>query len=796
MRHSNPFSHTTIPAILLSSALLSALPGAALAQTALVRGASNASARPAAPAAALRDLPPHNTLLTRWAKKLDKNKPLPEYPRPQMVRNNWQSLNGQWDYSVSEKTSLSAPTEFSGQITVPFPLEATLSGVGKTVSPDQKLWYRRTFSVPQTWEGQRVLLHFGAVNYESEVMVNGVVVARHRGGFDGFDADITKAIKPGKNTPQEITVGVLNPLTQNQVRGKQTEKPGGIFYTPATGIWQSVWLEPVPDTAYLSGLKITPDLDKNGLATIQVGAITTTSLRDEPAPAYRIVASASDAKGKKMTLEMHEGGGETGGPATYKIPAPHLWTPESPYLYKLRVALVGPDNKEVDHVDSYFAVRKIALDKDPKGVTRIFLNNKPYFQAGVLDQGYWPDGIYTAPTDEALKFDIEAAKNLGFNMIRKHAKVEPERWYYWADKLGVLVWQDMPQAFNGPNPDATVKAQFKTELDHLVSGFYNHPSIVFWTLFNEGWGQHDTETLTPYLQKLDPSRLVNSASGWTDKNVGDVHDMHKYPAPGSPEPEDTRAAVLGEYGGLGLSVPEHRWENTAWGYQGLYTNGLQLTRRYARFGKDIVDLQKSPGLSAMVYTQLTDVETESNGLLTYDRALYKPDVKIVAAANRGVFLPVPPDPNPPLVPTSQEDPQKWSYTTDAQAGTEWTSPAFDDSSWKTGDGGFGHDVGNVNTQWNTPDLWIRRSFTLDGAIPKNLAFDVFHDEDIEIYINGVLAATASGYTNGYVVLPMNEAGRAAIKPGKNTLAVHCHQTIGGQFVDVGIVDADKVEKVK
>ena len=775
-----------------AAALAALLPGAVFAQTADTSGAAQTA--PAAPAAsALLELPAHNSLLTRWAKDVDKNKPLPDYPRPQMVRSDWQSLNGQWDYAVSDKAAPVAPEAFAGQMTVPFPLESALSGVQKTIGPNSKLWYRRTFVVPEKWEGQRVLLHFGAVNYECEVRVNGVAVARHRGGYDGFDADITKTLKPGKNAAQEVTVSVINPLTQNQVRGKQTNKPGGIFYTPATGIWQTVWLEPVPDAAYLSRLKITPDLDKSGLATVQVGATTTLAKTDEPAAAYRIVALATDEKGKKLALKMHDGP-HPDGPAAYEIPNPHLWTPETPYLYKLRVALVGPDNKEVDHVESYFALRKISLGKDDKGVTRIFLNNAPYFQAGVLDQGYWPDGIYTAPTDDALKFDIEAAKNLGFNMIRKHAKVEPERWYYYADKLGVLVWQDMPQAFNGETPDPTVQMQFNTELVNLVNGFYNHPSIVFWTLFNEGWGQHNTVDLTAYLQNLDPSRLVNSASGWTDKNVGDVHDIHKYPAPGSPDPEDARAAVLGEYGGLGLSVPEHRWENTAWGYQGLFTDGLQLTRRYAKYGKSVVDLRKSPGLSAMVYTQLTDVETESNGLLTYDRALYKPDVKIVAAANKGVFLPIPPDPNPPVLATSQDEPLKWSYTTDAPDGLSWTTPSFDAASWKTGDAGFGHDAGGVNTNWNTPDIWIRREFSVGDSLPKNLAFTSFHDEDVEIYINGVLAATASGYTTGYVTLPMNAEGRAALKSGRNVIAVHCHQTAGGQFIDVGIINADTDKK--
>ncbi|MDQ2687203.1 MAG: glycoside hydrolase family 2, partial [Armatimonadota bacterium] len=429
------------------------------------------------------------------------------------------------------------------------------------------------------------------------------------------------------------------------------------------------------------------------------------------------------------------------------------------------------------------------LGQDEKGRTRILLNNKFVFQVGALDQGYWPDGIYTAPTDAALKYDIEIAKTLGFNLLRKHAKVEPQRWYYWCDRLGMLVWQDMPQAFGDLNDDA--KAQWMTEWKREIATHSNHPSIIVWTTFNEGWGENtfDVPGVVALTKQLDPTRLVNNASGWTDKGVGDFHDTHAYPGPWSEKPEPTRAAVNGEFGGVTMRVPGHIWTTgEVMGYGATLQEGRLVTKRYQQLLKTGYDLMESQGTSALVYTQLTDVEQEINGLLTYDRAVIKPDIAIIAAANKGQFLPLPPSPHPDLVPTSEEDAQTWRYTTDKPSDS-WMQTSFDDTAWKSGPAPFGHDMGGVNTQWTGADIWIRREVTLPETIPADLVILVKHDEDAEIYVNGVLAGSVTGYAGEYVSVPMNAAGRAALKPGKNVLAAHCHNTVGGQGIDVGIAQA-------
>jgi len=713
------------------------------------------------------------SLLTRWAKDVTPQNALPEYPRPQLVRSQWQSLNGLWDYALASKDSTEAPGSFSDKILVPFPYEASLSGVGKASPANERLWYHRTFSVPAAWQGQRILLHFGAVNWDSNVLVNGKSMGKHQGGYDGFTYDITDALKAGEN---DLAVGAWNPVRADnpdaQVLGKQRLRPGGIFYTAATGIWQSVWIEPVPK-AHIDDLKITPKLgDKSleltvhadGNATVQVVALD----------GGKTVASAEGKANSTLSLPIND---------------PHVWTPDDPHLYDLKVTLLE-DGKAADSVTSYFAMRSVSLGKDDKGRNRIFLNGKFLFQAGVLDQGYWPDGIYTAPTDEALRYDIEIIKKLGFNLSRKHAKVEPDRWYYWADKLGLLVWQDMPQMFGQGKEDILsdeAKKQFDLEWHREIAGFYNHPSIIVWTTFNEGWGQHDTDRVVAYTKELDPTRLVNNASGWTDKNVGDIHDTHAYPAPKCEEPSETRASVCGEFGGLGMSVDGHMWSKNAWGYQGVYSKAYSLTRKYQELVKMAYGFVESRGMSAFVYTQITDVEVESNGLLTYDRAVIKPDIAIVSAANQGKFLPLPPNPNPDLVPTAQDEEIVWRYTTDKPA-DNWIETSFDDSSWKKGAALFGNQVNGIRTPWKTSDIWIRREFTLPASIPEKLAILIQHDDDAEIYLNGVLAGSAPGHIGDYKQIPMNSEGRKALKSGTNTIAVHCHQTTGGQSIDVGIVE--------
>ena len=556
------------------------------------------------PAALAEDWQPAaGPLKTRWAKDVSPTNALPEYPRPQMVRKDWLNLNGLWDIKLGDGTE--------SKILVPFAIQSALSGVMKHAD---RVTYRRSFEIPKGWSGQKVLLHFGAVDWESTVFVNGKKIGVHRGGYDAFSFDITDALK-GEGA-QEITVDVFDPTDLGgQPRGKQKLKPGSIMYTATTGIWQTVWLEPVAP-AHIESLKIVPDVDESCLRLTVFGSGSVEAVASEDG---KVIAQVTGQAGSELKLS---------------IPSPKLWSPDSPHLYDLRVSLKSGE-KTVDAVTSYFGMRKIALGKDDKGVTRKMLNGKPVFQVGPLDQGFWPDGIYTAPTDEALRFDIAETKRLGFNTTRKHVKVEPDRWYYWCDKLGLLVWQDMPCGNSYTDKQQPIdKPQFKSELVNMVKNNWNHPSIIMWVVFNENQGQHDTEALVAEVKALDPSRLVNNASGNDDKNCGDVIDKHSYPGPESPKPEENRAAVLGEFGGLGLPVDGHTWTKKTWGYEGT-KNIEDLTSAYEKLLGKSWELNATAGLSAVIYTQLTDVETECNGLLTYDREINKVIPERAAAANSG-----------------------------------------------------------------------------------------------------------------------------------------------------------------
>ncbi len=628
---------------------------------------------------------------------------------------------------------------------------------------EDRMWYRRTFDIPAKWtqNNQRILIHFDAVDFQAAVFVNGKSVGAHKGGYDAFTLDITDALKPAG--PQELSVNAYDGTdVGNQPRGKQTNTPGGIFYTPASGIWQTVWLEPVPATSVQS-LHILADLD--------AGAVKITA----QAAAGNVSVTVMDGAN-----QIAKGEGKAGAEIKIDIPNAKLWTPDSPFLYTLRVTL-SADDKSTDSVESYFGMRKISLAKDDKGVQRLMLNNKPIFQAGPLDQGFWPDGIYTAPTDEALRYDIEITKKLGFNMTRKHVKVEPERWYYWCDKLGLLVWQDMPAMRDKPNADQ--QKQYETELAALVKGRGEHPSIIMWVVFNEGWGQYDTERLTKWVKDTDPSRIVNNASGWTDMKVGDVNDMHHYPDPAMPKPEENRAVVLGEFGGLGLGVDGHTWSKKSWGYRGV-GSPEQLTTAYVRAMAAAWRL-KDDGLCAAVYTQITDVETECNGLLTYDRAVIKVDVPRTAAVNTGHIPQI-----KVITPTSEKAPVKWQYTLEAPP-ADWTKPGFDASTWKEAEGGFGTDGtpgAVVRTKWSGRDIWIRREFTMTDEKLNSPSWLLHPDDDAEVYINGVLALKETGYVGSYQEFSMTDEAKAALKPGKNIITAHCRQNAGGQYIDVGIVD--------
>ena len=720
-------------------------------------------------------------IVTGWAQLVDTNNPLPEYPRPQMVRTNWLSLNGIWQFQAGA-TNDPVPTNhvLSGDILVPFPMESALSGVAEYHAWS---WYRRTFVVPANWGGQHVLLHLDAVNWQSQVFVNGQSVGVHRGGYDPITYDITPYLSGGG--AQELIVQVYSPEdSAGEPRGKQSLYPGGIMYTSSSGIWQPVWLEPVPATS-VSDFKIVPDID-NAQLNIAVNVSGPTNGITVNAVAHigaNVIGTASGSPGANLLLP---------------VPNPNLWWPTNPFLYDLTVTLSnGP--ALIDSVEGYFGMRKISLATN-NGFVRILLNNQFVFQFGPLDQGFWPDGIYTAPTDSALRSDIEQEKNLGFNMVRKHIKVERQRWYYWADKLGILVWQDMPScnSYTGnPTPPPVDPNQYITELTRLVQNHWNSPAIVMWTLFNESQGQENTsggvgQTNTAYLvqlvKTLDPSRLVNQASGGDYHGVGDIFDNHSYPSPGNPG-STTQANVDGEFGGVALYIPNHTW--APGGGEGSATDTNDLASQFETFCNELSTYAQDDGLNGAIYTQTTDVETELNGLYTYDRAVRKPNLRRIqnAIANAGqpVVLTT-------VVPTSQSNGLSWQYTTSTPA-SNWYSLGFDASAWNSGPAGFGagdppNTTGLVRTPWNTSDIWLRRTVN-PGALTSqqvsNLVFLTFHDEDVEIYVNGVLAGSASGYTTSYVLLPMNAAGQAAIVPNSsNLIAVHCHQTGGGQYVDVGI----------
>ncbi len=572
--------------------------------------------------------PAGDKIMTRWASEVGPANALPEYPRPQLARPDWANLNGLWDYAITGREA-GRPEAWDGKILVPFAVESALSGVGKPVGIGKALWYRRTVEVPKAWRGRRVLLHFGAVDWESTVWVNGREAGTHRGGYDPFSYDVTGLLKKGAN--QEIVLRVWDPTDEDDrgiARGKQVMTPHGIFYTAVTGIWQTVWLEPVPET-HIARLDITPDIERGTLTF-----------------APRI---AGEAAGTSLTVTVKRNGATAGSargpaslPAVVGIDRPELWSPSDPALYDVEVSL-AKEGQEIDAVASYAGLREITLGKDRQGFNRLLLNGEPLFQFGPLDQGWWPDGLYTAPTDAALRSDLETIKALGMNMLRKHVKIEPDRLYYWCDKLGLLVWQDMPSALfkrdaQAPDALAARDAQFEGEWKAAIDALRGHPSIVVWVPFNEGWGQYDTERIAAWTKSTDPTRLVNSVSGWTDKGVGDTVDIHSYPGPDMPKVEEKRAAVLGEFGGLGLPLTGHLWQAEGnWGYRNFDDTGAYETR-YADLIKKLYPLADK-GLAAAVYTQTSDCEVEVNGLLTYDRAVLKLDPARFAILNRGFTPP-------------------------------------------------------------------------------------------------------------------------------------------------------------
>ena len=552
-------------------------------------------------------------LMTKWGEALDCEHPLPEYPRPQLKRDSYLNLNGRWEYAVTRVNS--EPEEYDGEIVVPFPLESELSGVGRVLQPGEYLWYRREFELPEGFNVGRVLLHFGAVDQSARVWVNGLDACVHTGGYLPFSADITELLEPGVNV---LVVRAADETdTGYHTRGKQKLKPGGIWYSPVSGIWQTVWCESVPEN-YISSLFITPRLES--------GSVEITCFGEGR------VHAEIDGDGYDF---------EAGEPALLKLRDVHAWSPEDPYLYPVKLSLGD------DKVESYFALRSVGVSEDRNGVKRLTLNGKPYFQNGLLDQGWWPDGLYTAPSDEAMVFDIAAAKAMGFNMLRKHVKVEPARWYYHCDRLGMLVWQDMPNGggkysavtVSAPlltgrhssddkyakfaRRDAAGRDEFREELLDMVSHLYNCPCIVTWVIFNEGWGQFDSESCAEAVMEIDDTRIIDRASGWHDQGGGELKSIHLYFDDYKYSPDKAgRCVVLTEFGGYALPIADHSCPGKPFGYK-----KFDSQEKFRRALTLLYDGQIRPacmkGLAAAVYTQLTDVEGELNGLITYDRRVIK-----------------------------------------------------------------------------------------------------------------------------------------------------------------------------
>ncbi|MDD2979771.1 MAG: glycoside hydrolase family 2 TIM barrel-domain containing protein [Hespellia sp.] len=590
-------------------------------------------------------------LYTRWGRTFDTSNVLPEYPRPMMVRDSYINLNGYWEYAILENPE--KPTGYDGQILVPFSPEAALSEVNRQLQPMQYLWYRRTFEKPEDMKDGCLLLHFGAVDQACHVWVNGTLVSRHVGGYLPFEADITKSLKEGTN---ELLIQVRDYSdTSYHAKGKQKLKAGGMFYTAQSGIWQTVWMEVVPQQ-YVRRMTATPLPDEKKIrikveageelpveiTVYPAGTFQEKSFMDYDRKNFPVGHESTDAASPLLTIK-----GRTNQEIEIELQQVSFWSPEEPYLYPYVMTAGEPDKADV--IRSYFAMRSFTVEIDEKQIPRICLNHKPYFQNGVLDQGYWPEGLYTPPCDEALLFDIRSMKEIGFNMIRKHAKIELERWYYHCDRLGMIVWQDM---VNGGTRykhwyvtymatllsrnkirakdiftrllSRTSKAgrlEFIREMKETISVLYSHPCIATWVLFNEGWGQFQTQDMTLIARALDNTRLLDQASGWFDQGGGDLQSLHNYFFKLDFKPEGERATVLSEFGGYTMKVMGHICKEKTYGY-GAFPNEEKLNKEFQIRIQEVFD-KVDEGLCASVYTQLSDVEEEVNGLFTYDREVQK-----------------------------------------------------------------------------------------------------------------------------------------------------------------------------
>ncbi len=702
--------------------------------------------------------PVQGRLMTTWGEKVTPENAWREYPRPQLKRNSWQNLNGMWEYAIVQKEQ-ARPEHFQGNILVPFAVESALSGVGKPVLPDQKIWYRKNFEIPADWKGQQILLHFQAVDWETTVWVNGKLAGSHKGGSTAFSFDITRLLKKGE---QELIVSVWDPTdTGDQARGKQVLDPRGIWYTPVSGIWQTVWLEPVGQTS-IAGLYPVSDIEK-GTVTLQTnlsGAKGGEEIRVKVTDNGRLLLEKSFPASAEAVLN---------------IPSPKLWSPESPALYQMEVSLYRKE-KLLDKVDSYFALRKISMVKDEQGFQRIQLNNQTIFQYGTLDQGWWPDGLLTPPSAEAMRYDMEVLKEMGFNMLRKHIKVEPSLYYYYADSLGLLLWQDMVSGFESAKRSvqhvawdapadwgrpAESARQWESELKTMIDQLKFFPSIVTWVIFNEGWGQYETKRVVDWSMNYDKTRIINGVSGWTDRQCGHMMDIHQYPGPGMEPAEQNpgRVVVLGEFGGLGLPVENHLWNPKMrnWGYR-TYTSAPELIKEYTKLMHNLAPLRHK-GLSAAVYTQTTDVEGEVNGLMTYDRKVIKIDPQLLRILHKPLY-PVKYNRVKQLLHDSEVNNNELSFTM-TNPGSGWQiNPAA---------GNFSVNSGPVDVK-KSQSVWSVRKFNLT-EIPDGISLKILAYGGVKVWVNGNLVLdTRTIGKRHYEEFNISEFS-GLFKKGENLIAV-------------------------
>jgi hypothetical protein len=716
--------------------------------------------------------PVPGNIMTQWAASVTPVNVWKEYPRPQLVRKEWMNLNGLWDFTVTLGYNTGPAQRFNRKILVPFCVESALSGIKEPITGFQEMKYRRFFTVPEGWKGMRLILHFDAVDYQSKLWIDGKYAGEHKGGYDAFQYDITDYLNASDN--HEINMVIWDPSnTGTQPVGKQTLQ--GLSrgrYTPTSGIWQTVWMEPVNEVS-IKNLKIIPDIDK-GVVTVQAGL-------KGSGKNYQLKIAASD-NGKQVATVT----GAAESIITLSVPDAKLWSPDSPFLYDMKVTLLNGDRIE-DEVNSYFGMRKASIERASDGMMHVNLNNKRIFQLGPLDQGYWPDGILTPPSDDALKFDVEYLKKIGCNMDRIHIKVQPDRFYYYCDKMGILVWQDMISPWSQiSRADVGGAKAWEAEWETIIDQLISHPSIIQWTVFNEGWVQYDTERLTEWTKKKDPSRIVSNASGWFDRNVGDIRDFHDYtlyPSIAWVPQYYPRAMVLGEGGGIDLPLNGNLWNpelvmpdkiDRAGDLNRETTNSKEAFEERYKVWIDNLVLLQNYGLDAVVYTQISDVENEVNGWLTYDRKVSKIPVEKLAQIHSELFKQ--PQQAKVILPLSAVKPQQWQYSL-----TEPSKDWFKNNSgkWNSGNGPFGKGelyAPAVHTTWGEKALYLKKDFSL-SSVPKALSVVNYNTGISDIYINGEFALQLVNLERNDTELKVSEVllpekAMKLLKQGSNTIAIH------------------------